>query len=367
VDEAQDTSELQLACLGVIADTGELPSLAMVGDLDQSISAYTGASAAGCEGLATRRRLDRVELTENYRSSQHICDVAFHFSSRPEPDVAVGPDADCPVHPEVLVYAPAEPRAAANRFRTRLAELGEEEAGAAILARSNALCDEINGIDGEDKIDARPMALGRAVAAARRSEPLTHDAIRAIDSIVSFAAFGDTPLSQHNSNVRSALRTGSMELLKIAPDLEGKSLQQWIQESARQLTSVASEIVRDPVRSGGQVLRSRAAQASIQAAQFFQRREASLTAQTVHDIKGESRGAVLVVVDRLRRSRASQSALWSRPLLGEVVGGDDAEEIRIAFVALTRARRYCAVALPDDCGVQVIEAFEAVGFVLHHA
>lgn len=89
----------------------------------------------------------------------------------------------------------------------------------------------------------------------------------------------------------------------------------------------------------------------------------SLGAQTVHDIKGESRGAVLVVVDRLRsRKRGAQSDLWSRPLLGETVGPEDAEELRIAFVALTRARRYCALALPDDCGDAVITAFEGAGF-----
>jgi len=83
----------------------------------------------------------------------------------------------------------------------------------------------------------------------------------------------------------------------------------------------------------------------------------------VHDIKGESRGAVLVVVDRLRsRRRGAQSALWSRPLLGEAVSAHEAEELRIAFVALTRARRFCALALPADSAGEVIDAFQRAGF-----
>jgi hypothetical protein len=45
-----------------------------------------------------------------------------------------------------------------------------------------------------------------------------------------------------------------------------------------------------------------------------------------------SRDVVLVVADRLRsRARGAQGAIWSRPLLGEAVPAEDAEELRIAF------------------------------------
>ena len=90
--------------------------------------------------------------------------------------------------------------------------------------------------------------------------------------------------------------------------------------------------------------------------------------RTVHDLRGESRNAVLVVADRLRsRARGPQGALWSRPLLGETVPPEEAEELRIVFVALTRARRYCAVALPTDTEPQIIEGFKAAGFTLDPA
>jgi superfamily I DNA/RNA helicase len=91
----------------------------------------------------------------------------------------------------------------------------------------------------------------------------------------------------------------------------------------------------------------------------------TVAAQTVHDLKGESRDAVLVVADRLRsRARGAQGALWSRPLLGEAVPPEEAEELRIVFVALTRAQRYCAVALPTDTEPAILHGFEAAGFVL---
>ncbi len=59
----------------------------------------------------------------------------------------------------------------------------------------------------------------------------------------------------------------------------------------------------------------------------------------------------------------SAHSLWSRPLLGEAVTAEEAE-VRIAFVALTRARRYCGLALPADSSAEVIEAFKGVGFEL---
>ena len=90
----------------------------------------------------------------------------------------------------------------------------------------------------------------------------------------------------------------------------------------------------------------------------------TLRAQTVHNLKGESRAAVLVVADRLRsRTRGAQGALWSRPLLGEAVPPEDSEELRIVFVALARAQRYCARAAANT-EPAIAQGFDAAGFAL---
>jgi ATP-dependent DNA helicase UvrD/PcrA len=91
---------------------------------------------------------------------------------------------------------------------------------------------------------------------------------------------------------------------------------------------------------------------------------AELGAQTVHDTKGEDRDAVMVVIDRPRsRIRGAQVALWESALAGEEIDAEQAEEKRIAFVALTRAERICVVALPDDGrGRVAADAFVAKGF-----
>ncbi|MFN8231935.1 MAG: UvrD-helicase domain-containing protein [Actinomycetota bacterium] len=112
LDEAQDTSELQLAAIGALRATGALRSLVLVGDLEQSIFSFQGASAEGCRLLAEECGLDVLELTQNHRSSQRICDVAVHFCERTDPDQAVGPDADCPIPPQVVLYPSTDAPAA---------------------------------------------------------------------------------------------------------------------------------------------------------------------------------------------------------------------------------------------------------------
>jgi superfamily I DNA/RNA helicase len=362
VDEAQDTSELQLACLSALCATGKLDSLVLVGDLEQSISAYTGASRAGCEALAADRGITGVEFSENHRSSQKICDVAVHFCSRDTPDRAVGEDADCPCEPELLLYAARQPDVAVQRFRERLDELGHDPAHAAVLARSNALVDELNGQTTAVEIRPRPLTVGRAVRALRGAGTLGRRDLEAVDRIVAFAATDTADLSELDEADRWRVRQATMKLLRTAPDLD-QDLRSWIRGTARVLGEVVATIADAPRPKPGQVLTSQAAHEGHVAAEVLVPVVHKLRAQTVHDIKGESRAAVLVVVDRLRsRRHGAQSDLWSSPLLGEAVAEDDAEELRIAVVALTRARRYCALALPDTCSDEVLAAFESVGF-----
>jgi superfamily I DNA/RNA helicase len=132
------------------------------------------------------------------------------------------------------------------------------------------------------------------------------------------------------------------------------------------LTDAATVLNDPPAKKGGQLMKSSAAQEGVRARDAFVPRPRELEAQTVHDIKGEDRDAVLVVLDRPRSAkRDPQVQLWSSALAGEEIEAEQAEEKRIAFVALTRAKPICVVALPDDQGGrEAAEAFLARGFRL---
>lgn len=359
VDEAQDTSELQIACLHVLARTGALKSLVIVGDLEQSISSYTGASPKACEALADDLQLERLQLSENHRSSQKICDLAAHFCTRPSPDRAVGPDAAHPIAPELLVYPKSEPYVAIEHFHKRLTELGEDPRQAAVLARKNSFCDKLNRTVPACTVDRRPFALGRTVAALRNcGTPSRHD-VDQIDRIVALTAFGSEDLAARTPNERDDIRSATMMLLRDAPDLD-QDLRSWIKSAAAHLSLAASTFASPPAKSGGLVLRTNKDQEKYRALDVFHYEHCDLRAQTVHDIKGESRDAILVVLEG-GKGKQPQGELWAERVRTGYVAPEHAEEIRIAFVALTRPRRYCAIALPDNTGEEVLAAFESVG------
>ena len=75
VDEFQDTNRLQYRWLQVLAGTES--ALFAVGDDDQSIYAFRGASAANMQELQRDFAIERViKLEQNYRSHGHILDAA---------------------------------------------------------------------------------------------------------------------------------------------------------------------------------------------------------------------------------------------------------------------------------------------------
>ena len=123
---------VQLDCLDVLHSAGMLASLVLVGDLEQSIFSFQGASAA--LRLAEDRGLKVLTLTENHRSSQRICDVVVNFCSRTKPDKAVGPHAECDIPPEVTLYPAKDPEAAMEIYRRRLAKHGLTVGNAMVLA-----------------------------------------------------------------------------------------------------------------------------------------------------------------------------------------------------------------------------------------
>jgi len=79
VDEFQDTNRLQYRWLKLLAPTGASPTGAIfaVGDDDQSIYAFRGASSANMQDLQRDFAIERViKLEQNYRSHGHILDAA---------------------------------------------------------------------------------------------------------------------------------------------------------------------------------------------------------------------------------------------------------------------------------------------------
>jgi DNA helicase II / ATP-dependent DNA helicase PcrA len=363
IDEAQDTSELQLACIAELEKSGALASLVLIGDLEQSIFSFQGASAAGCRALADDHGLRAIPLAENHRCSQKICNAAAHFCAREAPDKAVGPERGCEIDPEVTLYPPADAGQAIEQFRARLLEHEIDPANAAVLARRNAMVEALAGATASVKIHERPERVARIAVALHRGT-LTRTDVRFAERTVARCAFGEEfTIEDLDDSGRAELRAAVHVFLSRLPPVKG-DLRAWIAGAREALAASASRIVQKPTTAAGLLLKSAAQHAGVEAEGVFTPPARDLAAQTVHSIKGEDRDAVMMVVRRPHGADPTrQFQLFHAVASGAEIGKDAEEERRVTFVALTRARRYCLVALPDTKqGREVADACGDLGF-----
>lgn len=362
VDEAQDTSELQLACLREICQTGTLKSLTLVGDLDQSIYSYNGAHPAGCEELARDRGLHRVVLRENRRCSQAICDVTAALNSRGAPDSATGLDRDCTWPPELVLYPVDDPASVVDAFSRRLAQLGESPDEAAVLTRTNELANTINGSMSPNGVNKKALAVARLVHTHRRGGTMGRRDLDWLDRALAIVAWDREDLTDEPADTRWVLRRASMRLLATAPPLD-TDLGSWTTALRVPMADAVALLVDQPAHKIGPWLRVTSAMNKHQVADLLAPTSPVLQVRTIHNIKGESRSSILLVVGKASRLRNHAGMLGSA-LAGHPVAPEHAEETRISYVALTRARRLCRVALPDNTPEGIIGQFTTSGFDL---
>ncbi len=361
IDEAQDTSDLQLACLHEIRASNRLRSLVLVGDLEQSIYAYQGASAEACRKLAADSGLETITLSQNHRSSQKLCDVAAHFSQR-EPDTAVGPNRNCGIEPELYLYPPSQPQAAVEHYRSRL-EVHEISCDkAAVLARSRAMLIRLGGHEELVAIKPKPKLVG-SLAAALASGTFSRNDVRRAEALLAWGAFDCNP-AELDPDIRQQLLTTAHIFIGELPKLDG-NLRAWILSARAAYGRALIALVDEPSHKPGPALSTSDSHNEYDAAAVFAPPPTDLVPQTVHALKGEDREAVMVVLKKHHgNDRSNQLQLIHSVLDGAERSAVEEEERRISYVALTRAERYCLLALPDDPnGRALSERCKAIGFV----
>ena len=151
VDEYQDTNPLQAALLE--AWLGGRDELAVVGDEDQTIYTFTGASSEYLIGFTARYPAARVvTLERNYRSTPEVLNLAERVlaagraspteraaGTRPRPPKRLVPSLPPGPAPEIGAFADGEAELAGMIAAIRaLARAGTTHGAMAILVRTNA-------------------------------------------------------------------------------------------------------------------------------------------------------------------------------------------------------------------------------------
>jgi DNA helicase-2/ATP-dependent DNA helicase PcrA len=354
VDEAQDTNEMQLNCLRLIAKAG-LGSLVLVGDYDQAIYEFSGSSPAGCERLATDLGLTPTKLTENYRSSQLICDVTARIRGGGAPDRARGPWADLQVTPKLLLFTPGDESNLKDKFDEIIEEAGISPESKSILARNRAFGNVIRG-------SVRPALTHpfSDLVNAATAGSVSFDQYRDLERILTKRTFG---LSRPGVALdRTLIRSHVVEIVRDLPDLD-RDIQSWLLDAVVVLDAHA-RLLSPATTSNLPPLPVTDKWKGTPASAWLMDDAAQTVVETIHDTKGRSIDAVMLVAEPPSQPWHQTNAhSWAAGITSS--GALNAnEELRLGYVALTRARQLAVLALPTTTDSASVTLFQSAGFDL---
>jgi DNA helicase-2/ATP-dependent DNA helicase PcrA len=322
VDEYQDTNPLQERLLELWR--GDRPDVCVVGDEDQTIYTFTGATSTHLTSFAERHDGARtIELRENYRSSPEILEVANRLlasAGRAKRLVATRPSGPRPAI-ERHRSGEAELVAVARRIGELVAE-GVARSEIAILVRTNAQLAPI------EAALTRAGVAYRVRGAGFYRRPEVRAAIDLIRSAAAGVA-GDALASA----VRALLAEGLGHEEGVAP--EGDEARERAASLDTILAIVDDLIAADPRIGAGGVAEELVRRAAAERAGASDGVELA----TYHRAKGLEWDAVFLPMLEEGSLPIRQAA-------------DDAEaleeERRLLYVGITRARRHLALSWAEQ-------------------
>lgn len=344
IDEAQDTSEIQMAIIDHLLLNG-LKNLMMVGDPDQAIFEWNDADPKLFKAKYELWKENSTILNENRRSSQTICNFTYKLSSLPNPSCAIAPElAPISLSPVICSYKDDAVDDIITNFRSLCVNNGVSitPENVAILYRGNSFCSILT----KEPTFNTPWLDGYYS---------TRDIIKGkyyFDNINSKQGFNlikkcyiknryqqnccsDPLVSKAYEEIGyRCLVKETYRLISVMPDTRSTTLSQWVQ-SYNTIPELAHF----------QKLKINDANGTLLVPSYFANDQVKvkfpdMTVGTIHSVKGETFEAVLMFL----KQRPSRGAYY-RTLISQGSYSDN-EEMRIVYVGMTRPRKLLMLAVP---------------------
>lgn len=309
VDEYQDISPLQHALL----DTwlGNHSDLCVVGDPNQTIYSFTGATSEFLQNFGSRYPdANVIQLTRNYRSTQQIVSFANRLTTDSTTVDPLRSEGDVGLAPRSLSFATVadECAALASAIRTKL-DQGVKPSDIAVLYRVNGQSEAIEHALTQSGIDYQVRGGERFF-----NRPEVQNAIRAVRAEA--VSPTDKPLYQAVTDIVRSLGWQTQQ-----PNEKGSPREKW--ESLNSFLAITEELpdeatIADFAKELDERQRSQ-----------HEPVKAAVTLSTMHAAKGLEWDLVFIVglTEGYLPITYAQSEVEIR------------EEQRLLYVGLTRARR----------------------------
>ncbi len=348
VDEAQDTSDIQMKIIDLLIENG-LNEVMLVGDPDQAIFEWNDAKPDLLNQKFNEWE-NSVVLNENRRSSQVICNTTFGISSLTEISTSVSEHVkDFNHQPKVILYN--------NNLPQIVAEFIEEcnqngitvsESSISVIYRSKNLINEITGIP-EIPFNSSPWASQDNYTKDFAKGKFLYDSG---DFRGGFKAIEKAILKQVNN-----LSFCSEETIeKITDKIGFVKFKSQVFEFINHILPKTDTTIGSWVDATNKILTEKGIQFQLSVTNVgknytFQQvflnerekvRDRNYRLGTVHSVKGETFDATLLVLKTKGIGKAYKT------LLNQNISISESEELRIAYVGMTRPRKILVIAVPNE-------------------
>lgn len=347
VDEAQDTSEIQMRIIDLLIANG-LNEVMLVGDPDQAIFEWNDARP----DLLNEKFNDwenSIVLNESRRSSQLICNATFNISTLKEISIAVnGEVKDFEHKPRVILYNDNLPQIVADFIE----ECGQNgivvsEETVSVIYRSKNLINDITGIP-EVPFGSSPWTTHDNYTKDFAKGKYLYDngdfkgGFRAIEKAIlkqvnnlSFCS-DETIDKMIEKNGFVKFKSGVFNLINMLP-MTNRTIGNWVDTTNKILTDNKLKFQLSISNAGKnysfqQVFLSESEKVA----------DRNYRLGTVHSVKGETFDATLLILKTKGIGKAYKT------ILNQNISISESEELRIAYVGMTRPRKILVVAVPNQ-------------------
>jgi superfamily I DNA/RNA helicase len=340
VDEAQDTNIWLLILLNFLREKGT--KVTLVGDPDQCIYEFSMAHATSLPALKEKWGIPEMPLSRSFRCNDAIAQAVRHISGNSNFDGCGEPVNEfclpIIVRGNGNTYSDCIALFAAHIDR---ADISQDNS--AILCRAHQQLETIRGVVNYSAL----MGITKEMALAafhrdvrkdyKKSFQIVERAIREmIDEPIFWDGIDDNPEAE--ASVRFKLALWRFTKSKDALPAVGESGTIWIDKLKSNLSLLLPELGITNIPKLGHKIRKTGLNQRQLALPLFQPQALfpPIRQETIHQVKGESIDAVLVL----------GSTKFFNSVVAAIEAGENTEERRLAYVAMTRARHALVLGLP---------------------
>ncbi len=358
IDECQDTSGFHQAILGELRLAGA--NITYIGDSDQCIYEFNQANPLYLKNLSATNGLPELSLTLNRRSNRHIVNASRRFGTANTMQGSFSKENDS--HGAFICgYKTNEIGNLPHLFQKAVDELGLNNQNVAIVARNDSTirkinnCFDLNKLSGATRLFAQAAVSRDATGDYRKSFDLALAGIRALSDDFDEWILQNDRAEEKNLVVMEHLWRFTRSHAGL-PDISLAN-QQWLEQLRSSITQLIETCGASPIPGLGNRLSRRGMPADRNLALLTD--SATDTPQmrvaTIHQVKGETLDGLMLIAN----SKFINSALENR------ADETPPEDVRLAYVAMTRPRHFLLVALPNAHFKNNYKEWESIGFSIY--